>query len=883
MKMKSNKGKFQGSPTYVMLFVAIFVLGLALLTPMVRYDMQTKTLNYSEFLSSVERGEVESVTIAGTQAVGKLKDGKQFEATIAENPKNWDLLREHKVAFSVVEPTGSFSFWHLLALLIVGCLILFLWYAVRQFRGGGGGGAGDIFDIKKSRARMILPTQVKIKFDDVAGAEEAKQELRDIVDFLKNPAKYRRLGAELPRGVLLVGEPGNGKTMLAKAVAGEANCPFYSVTGSDFIEVFVGVGAARIRDLFAEARKHAPCIIFIDEIDAIGRRRGSGLGGGHDEREQTLNQLLTELDGFASSETPIVVIGATNMPSVLDRALLRPGRFDRRVTVPFPDEKARKQLVDNLARKIKFGPDVDIEKIVKDSAGFSGADLTNCVNQAAINATKNGRDLVNQEDFTIAFNKLIESQKASRSEHKTTGDEEGTARVYMPSQIKVRFSDVAGDAEAKEELRDFIDYLKDPEKYKKIGAKLTRGVLLVGDPGNGKTMLARAVAGEAGRPFFSASGSEFVEKYVGVGAARVRDLFAQARRLAPCIIFIDEIDAIGARREGSGGGDSERSQTLNQLLTEMDGFDSSGTSVIVLAATNRPEILDKALTRAGRFDRQVNVPYPDLKARKEILEIHVREVKLAPDIDLEKVARGTSGFSGADLANLVNEAAINAVRENREEVAVADFEEARDKILMGKRSTSMVQTPEDLRATAYHEAGHALMTLLQPEYTDPLHKVTIAPRGSALGFSASLPERDRFAHSKEELLARIKMMLGGRIGEEVGLGKQFTGVTSDFAKASDMARRMIREYGMSEALGPVSYPPASGFAGREYSDETAFKVDEEVRLLMTRCYEQAKSLVVTNRDRLEMLTKALLEKETLDAEEIYALLGIEPRSFHKLA
>ncbi|MCL5436381.1 MAG: ATP-dependent zinc metalloprotease FtsH [Candidatus Dependentiae bacterium] len=878
--LKKKFKKFGGTPRNLLIFALLFVAGLALLTKLAERTQKTESLIYSEFLNKVEGDQVSSVQVVGNQVFGKYKTGGQFEVNIANNPKNWDLLREHKVAVSVIEQAGgNFSIWPFLLLLLIGGLIFVAWFFIRQSRGQGGG-AGGIFEIAKSKARMFLPSQVGVSFTDVAGADEAKDELRDVIDFLKNPSKYRKIGAQLPRGVLLVGEPGNGKTMLAKAVAGEANCPFFSITGSDFIEIFVGVGAARIRDLFARARKHAPCIVFIDEIDAIGRRRGSGLGGGHDEREQALNQLLTEMDGFASSDAPIVVLAATNMPGVLDRALLRPGRFDRRVTVPFPDEQARAQLIEIHAKKIRIDPSVDREKIVKESAGFTFADLANCMNQAAINASKQGRDIVLQEDFDVAFRKVMESQKASRSEHNTSGAEEGTARVYMPSQVKVRFSDVAGVEEAKEELWDFIDYLKNPERYKKIGAKLTRGVLLVGDPGNGKTMLARAVAGEAGRPFFSASGSEFIEKYVGVGAARVRDLFAQARRQAPSIIFIDEIDAIGAQRDGFGA-HSEHAQTLNQLLTEMDGFEAEGPSVIVLAATNRPEMLDKALTRAGRFDRQVDVPYPDVKSRKAILEVHVRNVKLAPDIDLEKIARGTSGFSGADIANLINEAAMDAVRNGREALTLADFEEARDKILMGKRSKSMVQTAEDLKATAYHEAGHALMTLLQPDTTDPLHKVTIAPRGRALGYSASLPERDKYAQSKEELLARIITMLGGRAGEEIGVGRQFTGVTSDLQRASHIARNMVTSFGMSPELGLVAYP--QGRAGVEYSQQTAAKIDEEVSQLMTRCYNKAVELLKTNRDKLEKLAQALLEKETLDAEEIYALLDIAPRVVHKLS
>lgn len=876
--LKKKFKKFGSTPRNILIFAFLFVVGLTLLTKLAERTQKTESLIYSEFLNKVEADQVSSVQVVGNQVFGKYKDGKQFEVNIANNPKNWDLLRDHKVNVSVIEQASSFSIWPFLIFLLIGLLIFLAWFFIRQ-RGQGGGGPGGIFEIAKSKAKMFLPSQIGVNFSDVAGADEAKEELRDIIDFLKNPAKYRRIGAELSRGVLLVGEPGNGKTLLAKAVAGEANCPFFSITGSDFIEIFVGVGAARIRDLFTRARKHAPCIVFIDEIDAIGRRRGSGLGGGHDEREQALNQLLTEMDGFGTADTPIVVIAATNMPSVLDRALLRPGRFDRRVTVPFPDEAARAQLIEIHARKVRIDPSVDREKIVKESAGFSGADLANCVNQAAINATKQNRAVITQEDFDIAFKKVMESEKASRSEHKTSGAEEGTARVYMPSQIKVRFSDVAGVEEAKEELWDFIDYLKNPEKYQKIGAKLTRGVLLVGDPGNGKTMLARAVAGEAERPFFSVSGSEFIEKYVGVGAARVRDLFAQARRLAPSIIFIDEIDAIGASRD-SDGQHSEQSQTLNQLLTEMDGFEAGGPSVIILAATNRPEMLDKALTRAGRFDRQVDVPYPDVRSRKAILEIHVRTVPLAPEVDLEKIARGTTGFSGADLANLVNEAAMNAIKHVREQVITADFEEARDKIIMGKRSKSMVQTPEDLKATAYHEAGHTLMTLLQPETTDPIHKVTIAPRGKALGYAASLPERDRYALSKEELLARIVMSLGGRVGEELGIGKQFTGVTSDLKHASEMARSMVTEYGMSPELGLVSYQ--RGRAGFDYSQQTAAKIDEEVRLLLSRCHEKAVELIKNNRDKLEKLAQALLERETLEATEIYELLGIQPRIVHKL-
>lgn len=878
---KNMKNMFKGTPRNVLISLIVFVVSLVFLTRIADYTRTTEALSYSQFLQQVESGLVQKVRISGQNVEGFYKNGQRFEATIAENQSNWDTLRKHSVEFEVAEASAGFNPWHFIGFSILIALFALIWFFVRQSRGGGGSSGGSpFFSFGKSNARLFLPSQIKVTFKDVAGAQEAKEELRDIVDFLKNPSKYKKIGAELTRGVLLVGEPGNGKTLLAKAIAGEANCPFFTITGSDFIEVFVGVGAARIRDLFAQARKKSPCIIFIDEIDAIGRRRGSGLGGGHDEREQTLNQLLTEMDGFASNDAPVIVIGATNMPGVLDKALLRPGRFDRLINVPFPDAEARRQLIENSLRKVKVSPDLNLDDVVEKSAGFSGADLANCVNQAALNASKNGRDVVTQEDFDMAFQKVSESKRAGQSEHRAKEDE-STARMYLPSQIKVRFSDVAGLEEAKEELFDFIDFLKDPSKFKKLGAKITRGVLLVGDPGNGKTLLARAVAGEAGCTFFSVSGSEFVQMYVGLGAARVRDLFNQARKHKPAIIFIDEIDAIGGKREGSsgGGGEREYSQTLNQLLTEMDGFEQDDVPVVVLAATNRPDILDPALKRAGRFDRHVKVNFPDMKVRREILAIHSRNVKLDPSIDLDKIARATVGFSGADLENLINEAAIHAVRQKRDAVINHDLEEARDKIIMGKQSKSLIQSPDDLKATAYHEAGHALLIMLQKEYSKVLHKVTIAPRGFALGFASPVAERDKYAHSKDELEADIVVSLGGRVGEELGMGKQFTGVTNDLQQATRVARNMVQNYGMSEKLGLIAYDKHA----MDYSGQTQRDIEQEVKAIIDHCYQKAKDILVQNRDKLETLTKALLEKETVSAEEAYELLGIPPRTIHKLA
>jgi len=450
------------------------------------------------------------------------------------------------------------------------------------------------------------------------------------------------------------------------------------------------------------------------------------------------------------------------------------------------------------------------------------------------------------------------------------------AKMFMPSQIKVTFDSVAGVAEAKEELQDVVDFLKNPEKYRKLGAKIPHGILLVGEPGNGKTLLARAVAGEANCPFFSISGSDFIEIFVGVGAARVRDLFAQARKHAPSIVFIDEIDAVGRQRGGGlGGGNDEREQTLNQLLTEMDGFDVAATPVIVMAATNRPDVLDKALLRPGRFDRRVEVPYPDLKSREEILRVHAKNVKLDVEVDLHKIARGTPQFTGADLANLINEAAINASKHNQTTVTIADFEEARDKAILGKELKTMIMSPEERKMTAFHEAGHALTLLLMPEDTEPLHKVTIVPRGRALGVTHWLPARDKYSTSKEELLASVMVALGGRVAEEIVFNKISTGAGSDFKSATEIAYRMVCHYGMSEKLGPVIYH-------EKHSNETATLIDEEVRRILEEQYQKTKQLLLQNRDKLDLLATELLDKETLQAGEIYQLLGITPREEHSL-
>jgi cell division protease FtsH len=454
------------------------------------------------------------------------------------------------------------------------------------------------------------------------------------------------------------------------------------------------------------------------------------------------------------------------------------------------------------------------------------------------------------------------------------------ARLLSEDRKKVTFADVAGVDEAKDEVLEIIEFLRDPPKFQKLGGRIPKGVLIVGPPGTGKTLLAKAIAGEAGVPFFSISGSDFVEMFVGVGASRVRDLFEQGKKHAPCIIFIDEIDAVGRLRgAGLGGGHDEREQTLNQLLVEMDGFDTN-EGVILVAATNRPDVLDPALLRPGRFDRQVVVARPDLKGRMEILRVHTKKVAMSPGVALDVVARGTPGFSGADLENLVNEAALLAARKDKKAVEMDDFEFAKDKVLMGVERRSLILSDEEKRTTAYHEAGHALVARLIPG-TDPLHKVTIIPRGRALGLTMQLPTDDRYTYPKEYLYNNIAILMGGRAAEEVVLNFMTTGAGNDIERATDLARKMVCEWGMSEKMGPLSFGKKEQeiFLGREisqhrdYSEHTAIEIDQEVRRLVTENYERAKTLIRDNIKALRALAEALLEREVLDGPEIEKIIG----------
>ena len=457
------------------------------------------------------------------------------------------------------------------------------------------------------------------------------------------------------------------------------------------------------------------------------------------------------------------------------------------------------------------------------------------------------------------------------------------ARLMGEDKIKVTFADVAGVEEAKAEVQELVDFLKDPDKFQKVGGKMPCGVLLVGAPGTGKTLLAKAVAGEAKVPFFLISGSDFVEMFVGVGASRVRDMFEQAKKQAPCIIFVDELDAVGRHRgAGLGGGHDEREQTLNQMLVEMDGFEGK-EGVIVMAATNRPDVLDPALLRPGRFDRQVVVPLPDIKGREKILDVHARKIPTTGDVDVSVIARGTPGFSGADLANLVNEAALYAAREDKKKVTMAELEKAKDKILMGTERTSMVMNEDEKRLTAYHEAGHAIVGLSMPDH-DPVYKVSIIPRGRALGVTMFLPEEDRYSHSRQRLMSQLASLFGGRIAEELvfGLEKVTTGASNDIERATEIARNMVTKWGLSEKMGPLSYGEEEGeiFLGgsavsrhKEISDRTAAEIDTEIRSIIDQSYAQAKQVLQKNDKILHAMAEALMQYETIDTLQLKAIMA----------
>ncbi len=702
-----------------------------------------------------------------------------------------------------------------------------------------------------------------ITFADIAGLEDVKTELRDIIGFLKNPAQATRLGARIPRGILFSGEPGNGKTFLAKALAGEAGCTFHSLCASELSSKYVGQTAENIRNIFTQARAESPAIIFIDEFDSIAGNRGKGEDAASQNSREALNQLLAEMDGFSTDPLrPVIIIAATNDVEVLDKAALRAGRFDSVFLVPYPATDARKQIIGMYLQKVIGDPTIDLDRFAKETSGFSAAELAQMVNRAAILATRYHKNRVEANDMESARRDIIADNKRKGG------------RVLEPGGVNVRLGDVSGLEEAKDDVRDLIDFLQDTNCGKDLGAKINRGILFNGPPGNGKTLLAKAIAGEAGCPFISVSGSEFVEKYAGVGAKRIRDVFAQARRHAPSIIFFDEIDAIGARRGAmDSSADREYAQTLNQLLIEMDGFANGREKgqVVVIAATNRSDMLDEALLRPGRFDRQVEVGLPDIGARVKILNQYLKGVTIVGTMNVEEIARGTTGFSGADLENLVNQAALYAKRRHATSVELTDFWQARDTVLVGPERKSAVMSEESKRETAYHEGGHTLIRIILKSIlkrkTSSFLKVTIMPRGRSLGTSWSLPESDVTSMNGDQCRSEIMVALGGKIAEELVLGHTTTGVSNDLVQATKIADDMVCKYGMSK-LGSIAVSDER--SRRAYSEDIKHAKNE----IIESCYAEAKQLMHEHIDKLHKIAQALIKEETLSAERTYEILGL---------
>ncbi len=741
--------------------------------------------------------------------------------------------------------------------------IVFLYFILSIRKGDG------LFGRTGSSARV---DDVQVTFDDVAGQDAAVTELREISDFLSNTDRYSELGAQIPRGILLFGPPGCGKTLMARALAGEAGAAFYSISGSDFVEMYVGVGARRVRDLFKDARQSAPAIIFIDELDSVGRRRsgtGPGSQGSAEEQGQALNQLLAEIDGFEPAQG-VIVVGATNRPDVLDPALLRPGRFDRAVGLELPDERGRREVLGVHARGKPLGAGVDLESIAKRTVGMTGADLASLFNEAALLTARARRSSILPEDLEAALERVRDAPERQR---RLSMRDRRMGQSILHGE-RVTFADVAGVDHVIEELAEVREFLADRERFERVGARVPSGYLIAGPPGTGKTLLARALAGESNAAFISVAATEFNETYIGEGAARVRDLFAQARGVAPAIVFIDELDAIGGHRGNAAlASDSERAQTLNQLLIELDSSGRSAT-VIVMGATNRPDILDPALMRPGRFDRQLMLELPDLEARKQILALHAQGRPLAPGVNFDAIAGLTHGLSGADLNNLLNEAALLAARRGKELIDQPLLDEALDRIGVGIANARPL-SHEDRLITAYHEAGHGLVARSLP-HGRLLHKISIVARGNIQGVTWTTATDNRVLHTRSTLLEHMAVLLAGRTAEQLVFGELADGGASDLQQVGMIARRMVTVLGMSPAVGSMNWADEGGLNGIPHSQETAQLIDVEARRLVQEAEELADRILREQRSTLDLVANALLERETLTLDDIDKIAGPSP-------
>ena len=871
--------RFNSPGFWAILAVAVLLIAFAQVIVASQPHPTGQRLDFSSFENLAENGSVQTARILDEDSYiegtyqrrrGKVRSfNTPYLSSEVARPDLVRLLSANQIPFEIDQQRGKRLLPYLSVLLPTFVLIVVFVYFIIAFRSGSG-----VF-ATRSGARRSEDDDVQLTFDNVAAQSQAVTELRELAQFLQNPERFRKLGARIPKGVLLYGPPGCGKTLLARAVAGESGAAFYSISGSDFVEMYVGVGAARVRELFRDARESQPSIVFIDEIDSVARKRRSGATsseGSAEEQGQALNQLLAELDGFAPVEGTIV-IGATNRPDDLDEALLRPGRFDRAISVDRPDEAGRAEILELHARGKPLAEGVNLAAIARRGVGLTGADLETVINEAALLAARNARQDISQDELESGLTRILEAPERQR---RLTMRDRNIGQQSIGSE-RVTFADVAGIGEALDELTEIRDFLIDPKRFAHVGARFPRGFLLVGAPGTGKTLLARAVAGESNAAFLSVAATEFSEVFVGEGAGRVRDLFSRARALAPSIIFIDEIDAVGARREASSGADGhrEREQTLNQILIELDGF-RQRDDVIVMAATNRPEILDPALVRAGRFDREITIGLPDRAGRRAILGVHIGTKQLARGVDLDAIAGITRGLSGADLANIMNEAALLSARRGDAVITMATMEEAVERTTMGI-SRAHVLSEEERRTVAVHEAGHAVVARAVPDGRLP-HLISIIPSGHALGRAWLIDTHDRLIQSRAGLIDEMAILLGGRAAEQLVFGHAGSGPVGDLAQVGRIAHYMVRELGMSDALGPIGYSEDADADGRVLvpSDETARLIDAEARKLVDEAAARADAILRSHRDVLQRIADGLLEAETLSSVQIEHLAARPP-------